>query len=166
VDQDAFVTLLEDDRATLAYKSSGCLLAPEIGDVVLLYVGPGKAAYVLTVLEKAAPTAILEFDEDVRIKAGRVEIEGTGSLCLSVPNIERRGVRGLFGFATLKLVAGNTYGVVRALVRTLRDGLRRLESQRTARSFWTGKLRPPEVEDSKAPTGRSPSVAGKCVNRK
>ncbi|MDK2955134.1 MAG: hypothetical protein PWQ57_630 [Desulfovibrionales bacterium] len=132
MDQDAFIVRLENGRITPAYKSSGCLLAPEVGDVVLLYVGPGKAAYVLTVLEKATPVATLEFDDAVYIKAGRVEIEGTESLHLSIPEADVRVVRrpGFFSTCTL---AGYARGAVRTLIREMRGVLRKAGSSNAAR---------------------------------
>jgi hypothetical protein len=86
-DQEAYVTRLEDGRTVLAYRASGCLLVPEAGDVVLVYAGPGKAVYVLNVLEKASPDSTLAFEESVRIRAGRVEVEGSQSVALRAPEV-------------------------------------------------------------------------------
>ncbi|MFW5836821.1 MAG: DUF3540 domain-containing protein [Desulfovibrionaceae bacterium] len=144
-DQEAFLIRLEDGRVDRAYRACGCLMLPEPGDVVLVYAGPGKAVYILSVLEKANPEATLAFDDAVRIQARRVEMEGAESMSLSAPDVEFRGARGTVGFLGFSLTAGDmsakigkltsfveqARSSVRSLIQTVRDSLRRVESMET-----------------------------------
>jgi hypothetical protein len=63
---------LTDEGASWVTAAAGCLLQPEVGDLVLLSVAGGQG-YILTVLERGTPEAI-----------ARIEIPG--SLRLSVPD--------------------------------------------------------------------------------
>ncbi len=69
-----------------ARRAASCLLAPEVGDEVLVALIPGRPSYVLAVLERDASTpASLEVEGDLRIQAtgGRVSLRGERGLDLA-----------------------------------------------------------------------------------
>jgi Protein of unknown function (DUF3540) len=69
------------DGAYRAKRAASCLLAPEVGDEVLVAVVPGRSCWVISVLERdrSAP-AVLEIDGDlgIRVPRGRLSIAAEG----------------------------------------------------------------------------------------
>jgi hypothetical protein len=73
------------DGAFTARRAASCLIAPEVGDDVLVAFIPGRPCYVLAVLEReAAATARLEVEGDLAIHArgGRVSVSSSAGLDL------------------------------------------------------------------------------------
>ncbi len=100
-----YVVHLDDGRVVRAAIARGCLTLPVPGDVVLVYAGHGKVAYVLTVLESQQTVTTLETDRELVINAPRLRVEARESLHLSAPDVDVSGVRGRLGFLTLTLAA-------------------------------------------------------------
>jgi hypothetical protein len=138
---DKYVIRLEDGRVVRAGVAHGCLAVPGVGDLVLTYAGPGRVAYVLTVLESRQTETVLETDRELVLKAPRVRLEGGESLDLRAPDVDVSGVRGRLGFLNLDLTASALTARIermgafvetirlsaRSLIQTLRYSLRRVQ---------------------------------------
>lgn len=138
---DKYVIRLEDGRVVRAGVAHGCLAVPGVGDLVLTYAGPGRIAYVLTVLESRQTETVLETDRELVLKAPRVRLEGGESLDLRAPDVDVSGVRGRLGFLNLDLTASALTARIermgafvetirlsaRSLIQTLRYSLRRVQ---------------------------------------
>jgi hypothetical protein len=136
-----YVIRLEDGRVVRAGVAHGCLAVPGVGDMVLTYAGPGKVAYVLTVLESRQAETVLETDRELVLKAPRVRLEGGESLDLRASDVDVSGVRGRLGFLNLDLTVsaltariGHMGAFVetirltaRSLIQKLRYSLRRVQ---------------------------------------
>ncbi len=179
---DKYVIRLEDGRVVRAGVAHGCLAVPGVGDMVLTYAGPGKVAYVLTVLESRQTETVLETDRDLVLKAPRVRLEGGESLALSAPDVDLSGIRGRLGFLNLDLTAsaltariGHMGAFVetirlkaRSLIQTLRYSLRRVQGMDASQA---GQMRVKVEESYKLKTGTADlraegtmSVDGKRVD--
>ncbi|PTN32703.1 DUF3540 domain-containing protein [Desulfonatronum sp. SC1] len=179
---DKYVVRLEDGRVVRAGVAHGCLAVPGVGDMVLTYAGPGKVAYVLTVLESRQTETVLETDRDLVLKAPRVRLEGGESLALSAPDVDLSGIRGRLGFLNLDLTAsaltariGHMGAFVetirlkaRSLIQTLRYSLRRVQGMDASQA---GQMRVKVEESYKLKTGAADlraegtmSVDGKRVD--
>ena len=177
-----YVIRLEDGRVVRAGVAHGCLATPGVGDMVLTYAGPGKVAYVLTVLESRQTETVLETDRDLVLKAPRVRLEGGESLALSAPDMDISGVRGRLGFLNLDLTAsaltariGHMGAFVetlrltaRSLIQKLRYSLRRVQGMDATQA---GQMRVKVEESYKLKTGAADlraegtmSVDGKRVD--
>jgi hypothetical protein len=84
-DSAAMLTVRASGGTYEARRAASCLLAPEVGDEVLVAIIPGRPCYVLAVLERdvAAP-ARLEVTGDLALQArgGRVSIAASTGLDL------------------------------------------------------------------------------------
>src|SRR5690625_425841 len=70
--------LLDHDRSREARRAFGCLVQPEVGDVVLVDDDPSGVSYVLSVLERPEPrSATLSVPGDMHLVAP------TGALSIS-----------------------------------------------------------------------------------
>lgn len=77
----AVIEVSTEGGAYEARRAAGCLLAPQVGDEVLVAVAPGRACWVISVLERdESAGAVLELDGDVTIRAprGRLSIAAEG----------------------------------------------------------------------------------------
>lgn len=76
---------LTDEGALWVAPAAGCLLRPEVGDLVLLSVSNGQG-YILTVLERGTPDALahIEIPGSLRLSApqGRLELEAAQGVSL------------------------------------------------------------------------------------
>ncbi len=79
------VEIASSTGSYVATRAASCLLAPEVGDEVLVVFIPGRPRYVLAVLERDARSpARLEVEGDLAIRAshGRVSIASSAGLDL------------------------------------------------------------------------------------
>ena len=90
---------LDDGPTTAARRAAGCLLRPEPGDTVLVHVPEVGDVFVLSVLERANPMAVLDVP-------GELRIEATSRLDLTAPEMRLQGRTGRFEFMGLDLLAG------------------------------------------------------------
>lgn len=64
-------------------RAASCLLAPEVGDTVLISGPDHQRVYLLDVVEQANPEAsLLQVPGLLRVSAGKVEIESRGNIAL------------------------------------------------------------------------------------
>ncbi len=97
-----------------ARRAAGCLLRPEVGDVVLCHAQNGAPVYVLSVLERTAGVPVLDVEGDLNIQAGgRLGIEaqdvrvGAGRILqLEAPDVNLTARTGRLRFLGLDLLAG------------------------------------------------------------
>ncbi len=176
------VIRLEDGRVVRAGVAHGCLAVPGVGDMVLTYAGPGKVAYVLTVLESRQAETVLEADRKLVLKAPRVRLEGRESLDLKAPDVDLSCVRGRMGFLSLDLTASTLQARIgqlgafvenirlkaRSLIQTLGHSLRRVQGMDASQA---GQMRVKVEESYKLKAGAADlrsqgtmSVDGKRVD--
>ena len=70
-----------------AQRSASCLLAPGVGDKVLLVTDSGDGAYVLAVLERGAGPALLDLPADTAISSagGSLNLSARDGIVLGTP---------------------------------------------------------------------------------
>lgn len=99
-----YVVCLEQEQVTAA-RAAGCLLAPGVGDRVLLLREKSGACFVLNVLVADGNESRLEFPGQVRLEAPDVSISGSRSLHLQGAEVGLQGVQGKVSFLRLELAA-------------------------------------------------------------
>lgn len=133
-----------------AHRAASCLLSPEPGDVVLLAMSAGGAAYVLAILEReegAVSRIVLDGDVEVKAPHGRLGIaaqEGIGlvsgkEVSVTSGSVEVRAVSGsvvLERLSVLGTVVLAELGKVKLLAGTFDSVLERV-SQKVKRSYRT-----------------------------
>ncbi|MDY0271988.1 MAG: DUF3540 domain-containing protein [Advenella sp.] len=64
-------------------RAASCLLAPEVGDTVLVSGPDHQRVYLLAVIEQANPAAsLLQVPGQLRVSAGKVDIESQGGIAM------------------------------------------------------------------------------------
>jgi len=139
-----------DDGDVRARRAKGCLLAPEVGDTVLLAIVGAQSAYVLSVLEReegAASKIVLEGDVELRAPSGRIGLaaqEGIGlvsgkEVSVVSGSVEVRAVSGnvvLERLSMLGTLVSAELGKVKLVAGIFDSALERL-SQKVKRSYRT-----------------------------
>lgn len=115
VSRDGADYILMDERgATIkCQKAAGCLLAPEVGDMVLIARGGREGHFILTVLKRGQSESRIVFEGDARVMAGgQLQIEGREvnlgsrtSVTIEAPEVKLGGLKGLASFLNFSLVA-------------------------------------------------------------
>ncbi|WP_045219017.1 DUF3540 domain-containing protein [Desulfonatronum thioautotrophicum] len=140
-----FIIRLESGRVLESGVATGCLVAPGLGDMVLVYDGPGKVVYILSVLESGREEIRLETKENLVVRAPKVRFEGGESLKVSAPEVTINGGSGRLDFLRLGVLAASLearigrFGSIvdavrvtaRSMVQTLGHCLRRVEGVET-----------------------------------
>lgn len=103
-EQGAYSVRLEHHEVTAA-RAAGCLLAPEVGDRVLLLRETSGQCFVLHVLVKARPDSRLAFKGKVRLEGEELELCGARRLQLQGAEVELQGVQGNVSFLKLDVAA-------------------------------------------------------------
>jgi hypothetical protein len=149
-DANKLLLLTAGGTALWGRQAVGCLLAPEVGDTVLILRDPEAAAYVLNVLERPEPGGRIAIqgnvtleseDGTLRLQGRHVELSGTESALLEAPQVDFKGVRGRVVFHGFSMLADRLEARMRILstvaetmdilaermMQRLRDCFRRVE---------------------------------------
>lgn len=134
---DGLAVDLAPDGRRAVRRAAGCLLRPEVGDTVLVFIGHGRGpAFVLSVLEKAGPDSLIEAAGHTRLVSegeltlsGRdLRLAGERSASLSAPEIEVSGVTARLAVVGFTAVA-RAAEIMGGKVRLVADGLERLATR-------------------------------------
>ncbi len=149
IDGDVF--LVRTDTTELqTQRAKSCLLAPEVGDMVLVALIEGRSSYVLAVLERedgAASRIVLDGDVEIKAPTGRIGMvaqEGIGfvsgkEVSVVSGSVEVRSVTGNVVFEQLSYlgtVVSAEIGKIKLVAGIFDSALERL-TQKVKRSYRT-----------------------------
>lgn len=134
-----YVIRLYSGGSVHAARSAGCVISPDPGDTVLVYVVDDKKGFILQVLEKCNGRPSMDFKGDVRVDASE------GVFQVDAHKISLSGGQGVFDFLAASffamtldvkakkiLAVGNSIKLkAKSMTQTLRDSLRRVKNMDT-----------------------------------
>ena len=111
---DCWFVLTDDGRVMGAQKADGCLLTPELHDLVLLAEDAGNDGFILNVLVKSGGRSdvvlpgngtIRAGDGDLALTADTITVSGQKSASFAAPEVSFTGVTGMASFLSFSFLA-------------------------------------------------------------
>jgi len=136
--------VMPDGRAAVwARKADGCLLAPEVGDVVLVAEGGKEGPFVLSVLMKDGTESRLVLKGEVEVQAESLILNAGRRVGLEAPEIAFSGVRGEARFLTFAFLVSACKAEIHKVTTVIQslDSVTDRLTQRIRNSFrWVENL--------------------------
>jgi hypothetical protein len=133
----------EGGAVVWARKADGCLVTPEVGDLVLVAEGGKEGPFVLSVIMKGRAESRLVLNGEVEVQAESFVLKARGRVGVEAPEIAFTGVRGEARFLTFAFLVG----VCKAEIQKVTTVIQSLDSvtdrltQRIRNSFrWVENL--------------------------
>ena len=92
-----YTVRLSDDTILFAKKAEGCLLDPEINDLILVCDNDDKS-FILQVLVHNAKEKKYDLGADATISAKNIKLESQSEISISAPEVNLSGIRGSANF--------------------------------------------------------------------
>jgi len=140
-----FFSIVAKEEDFTATRASSCLLAPEIGDKVLLIGEPNGSLYILAVLERASSEAArLSSGGDLVLDAGegRITVTANEGIDLLTPQdvrissarLEARAGDASFTFGAARLIGKTVDSVLGRMTQRLKNSMRWVEGSEQVRA--------------------------------
>ncbi|HOI15056.1 MAG TPA: DUF3540 domain-containing protein [Geobacteraceae bacterium] len=135
---EGFLEVRSSTGTFRASRAFSCLLAPEVGDVVLLAGPRDRGLYVLAVLERpgcGAARLSTEGDLSIEVRSGRLAVSAAEGLdfvsrkaiSIASDRLEARAREGSLFFGSVRLIAGAVDSAFERLRQTVRHAFRTVQ---------------------------------------
>ncbi|MEW6262380.1 MAG: DUF3540 domain-containing protein [Thermodesulfobacteriota bacterium] len=107
-----FHVLTEAGVVLAVKKADGCLLEPEINDLVLITHGGRAGGFILSVLMKEGDLSRITLKGQARLEAEEFTLAADRKTAIEAPDIQIEGLRGRLNFLSFALNTGHMSAVI------------------------------------------------------